>query len=89
LVGGHGPVFGNFDVFLFEDHVALSVGDLGETAIPFDFVVGRDAKFGEQAAEGQAGGGLLAGRVVACGERGCGELTAVVLTSGIAFSISN
>ncbi len=69
---GHGPVFGDFDVFLLEDHVALRVGDLSETEIPFDFVVGRDAEFGEQAAEGQAGGVLLAGRVIACGERGCG-----------------
>ena len=56
---GHGPVFGDFDVFLFEDHVALGVGDLGEAEIPFEFVVGRDAGLGEEAAEGETGGGLL------------------------------
>ena len=53
--GGHGPVFGDFDVFLFEDYAALRVGDLGEAEIPFEFVVGRDAGFGEEAAEGQTG----------------------------------
>src|SRR5208282_1010338 len=56
---GHRPVFGNFDVFLLEDHIALRVGDLSETEIPFEFVVGRDAGLGEEAAEGETGGGLL------------------------------
>jgi hypothetical protein len=65
--GGHGPVFGDFDVFLFEDDVALGVGDLREAEIPFDFVVGRDAGLGEEAAEGEAGGGLLL-RGGACGD---------------------
>ncbi len=55
---GHGPVFGDFDVFLFEDHAAVGVGDLGEAEIPLEFVVGGDAGLGEEAAEGQAGGGL-------------------------------
>jgi hypothetical protein len=49
--GGHGPVFGDFDVFLLEDHVALGVGDLGQAEIPFNFVVGGHAGLGEQAAE--------------------------------------
>ena len=49
---GHGPVFGDFDVFLLEDHLALGVGDLSCTAFPFDFVVGRGAGLGEEAAEG-------------------------------------
>ena len=59
--GGHGPVFGDFDVFLLEDDVALGVGDLSEAEFPFDFVVGRDAGLGEEAAEGEAGGLLLCG----------------------------
>ena len=59
--GGHGPVFGDFDVLLLEDHVALGIGDLSEAEIPFDFVVGRDAGLGEEAAEGEAGGLLLRG----------------------------
>ena len=63
---GHGPVFGDFDVLLLEDHVALGVGDLSEAEIPFDFVVGGDAGLGEEAAEGEAGGLLL------CGGRRCG-----------------
>ena len=58
--GGHRPVFGDFDIFLLEDHVALRVGDLGEAEFPFDFVVGRDAGLGEEAAEGQAGGVFFA-----------------------------
>src|SRR5258708_29467158 len=57
--GGHGPVFGDFDVFLFEDHIALGVGDLGEAEVPFEFVVGGDAGLGEEAAVGEAGGLLL------------------------------
>ena len=59
--GGHGPVFGDFDVFLFEDDVALRVSDLSEAEIPFEFVVGRDAGLGEEAAEGKAGSGLFDG----------------------------
>jgi len=53
---GHRPVLGDFDVLLLEDGVALGVGDLSGTALPFDLVVGRDAGFGEEAAEGQARG---------------------------------
>ena len=49
---GHGPVFGDFDVFLLEDGVALGVGDLSGAALPFDLVVGRDAGLGEETAEG-------------------------------------
>ena len=49
---GHRPVFGDFDVFLLEDGVALRVGDLSGAAFPFDLVVGRDAGLGEEAAEG-------------------------------------
>ena len=59
-VGGrHRPVFGDLDVFLLEDHVALGIGDLGKTEFPFDLVVGGDAGLGEEAAELQAGGLLL------------------------------
>ena len=65
--GGHGPVFGDFDVFLLEDHVALGIGDLSETEVPLDLVVGGDAGLGEEAAEGEAGGLLLGG-----GSGGCG-----------------
>ena len=57
--GGHRPVFGDFDVLLLEDHVALGIGDLSEAEIPFDFVVGGNAGLGEEAAEGEAGGLLL------------------------------
>ena len=64
--GGHGPVFGDFDVLLLEDHVALGIGDLSEAEIPFDFVVGGYAGLGEEAAEGEAGGLLL------CWGRRCG-----------------
>src|SRR5580658_10095513 len=56
---GHGPVFWNFDVFLFEDYVAFGVGNLGESEIPLEFVVGRDTWLSEKAAEREAGGGLL------------------------------
>jgi len=45
---GHGPVFGDFDVFLLEDHIALGIGDLSEAEVPFDFVVGGDAGLGEE-----------------------------------------
>ena len=65
--GGHGPVFGDFDVLLLEDHVALGIGNLSEAEIPFDFGVGGDAGLGEEAAEGEAGG-LLLGRL----DGGCG-----------------
>ena len=41
--------------------VALGVGDLGEAEIPFDFIVGGDGGFGEEAAEGEARGRLLCG----------------------------
>ena len=58
---GHRPVFGDFDVFLLEDRVALGVGDLSGAALPFDLVVGRDAGLGEEAAEGQARGLLCGG----------------------------
>src|SRR5579864_1973414 len=69
--GGHGPVFGDFDVFLLEDHVALRVGDLSEAEIPFDLGIGRDAGLGEEAAEGEAGGLLLC-RGLDCRGRGFG-----------------
>ena len=51
---GHRPVFGDFDVFLLEDHASLGVGDLSVAEFPLDLVVGRDAGLGEKAAEGQA-----------------------------------
>ena len=64
--GGHGPVFGDLDVLLFEDHAALGVGDLGEAEIPLEFVVGGDAGLGEDAAEGgrgpSSGVSVIAGR---------------------------
>jgi len=68
----------------------LRVSDLGEAEIPFDFVVGGDAEFGEEAAEGQAGSGLLVRGAVDSGDRGYGAAAGVVvLSSGIAFSINN
>src|SRR5438270_799331 len=57
--GSHRPVFGYFDVFLLEDHVALRVGDLRKTEVPFNFVVRRDTWFGEEAADGEARSSLL------------------------------
>ena len=66
--GGHGPVFGDFDVLLLEDYVALGVGDLGEAEIPFHLVVGGNSELGEEAAEGEAGG-LLLGRGLDCWDR--------------------
>jgi hypothetical protein len=57
---GHGPVLGNFDIFLLEDDAALGVGDLRVAQLPLDFVIGRNAGLGEEAAESQAGG-LLGG----------------------------
>ena len=56
---GHGPVFGNFDVLLLEDHAALGVGDLSVAEFPLYFGVGGDTGLGEEAAEGQALGLLL------------------------------
>jgi len=64
---GHGPVFGDFDVFLLEDHAAVRVGDLGETEIPFDFVVGRNAELGEEAAEGKPGADFLVAEALFAG----------------------
>ena len=57
--GGHGPVLGDLHVFLLEDDVAGSVGDLRRALLPFDLVVGRDPGLSEESAEGKAG---LAGR---------------------------
>ena len=57
----HRPVFRNFDVLLFENDVALRIGDLRKALFPFDLVVGGDARFAEEAAELQAGGLLRAG----------------------------
>src|SRR5207302_5005506 len=68
--GGHGPVFGDFDVFLFEDYATFGVSDLGEAEIPLEFVVGGDAGLGEEAAEGEAGSGLLIGGGGGAGRRG-------------------
>jgi hypothetical protein len=48
----------------------LGVGDLSEAEIPFEFIVGRDAGLGEEAAEGETGGGLLLGRVCGIDHRG-------------------
>ena len=50
----HRPIFRDLDVFLLEDDSALRVGDLREALFPFDFVVGRDARFREETAHGQA-----------------------------------
>ncbi len=52
--GGHRPVFGDLDILLLEDDVALGVGDGGGTQLPLDFVVGREASLGEEALEGEA-----------------------------------
>src|SRR5271167_704216 len=49
---GHGPVFGDLDVFLLKDHASLGVGDLGIAEFPLDLVVGRDTGLGEKTAEG-------------------------------------
>ena len=82
----HGPVFGDFDVLLLEDHVALGVGDLSEAEIPFDFVVGRDTRLGKQAAEGKAGGLLLRdGGVRDSGVRGDGGSGSGGFGSGFQF----
>src|SRR4029078_11128781 len=51
---GHPPVFGNLDVFLFEDDVDFRVGDRGSAPFPFDFVVGRDTHLGKKPAEAKA-----------------------------------
>ncbi len=56
---GHGPVFGDFDIFLLEDHACLGVGDLGVAEFPLHLGIWGDAGLGEQAAEGQALGLLL------------------------------
>jgi hypothetical protein len=56
---GHRPVFGDLDILLLEDDAALGVGDLSGAEFPLDFVVGRDAGLGEQAAEGEALSPLL------------------------------
>ena len=71
--GGDGPVFRGLDVFLFEDGVALGIGDLGEAEFPLDFVVGGDAGLGEVAAELETGGLLLIGgaRAGSGGGGGC------------------
>ena len=53
---GHGPVFGDFDVFLLEDHASLGVGDLSVAEFPLDLGVGGNSGIGEEAAEGEAGG---------------------------------
>ena len=81
--GGHGPVFGDFDVLLLEDHVALGVGDLSEAEFPFDFVVGGDAGLGKEAAEGEAGGLVFRMR----GSRAVGVVSVTVLSSAIGVSI--
>src|SRR5262249_48333162 len=57
--GGHRPVFGDFDVFLFEDDVAVCIGDGGGAQFPFDLVIGADAGLGEEATEGEPWGSLL------------------------------
>ena len=44
---------------MLEDDSALRVGDLREAIFPFDFVIRRHARLGEEAADGQAGGLLL------------------------------
>src|SRR6185437_7515402 len=56
-----GPVLGDLHILLLEDDVALGVGDLGGALFPFQFVVRRDARLGEVAAEGQALRLLLVG----------------------------
>jgi hypothetical protein len=56
---GHGPVFRDLDVFLLEDHVALGIGDGGSAEFPLDFVVGRNARLGEEPAERESRGLFL------------------------------
>src|SRR5581483_8784320 len=56
--GGHRPVLGDFHVLLLEDHVAVGVGDLGEAQLPFQSIVRRYSRLGEETAEGEPGGGL-------------------------------
>jgi hypothetical protein len=57
--GGHRPVFRDFDVLLLEDDSTMGVGNLSGAEIPLDFVIGRDARLGEQPTEREAGGLLF------------------------------
>src|SRR5215469_16814820 len=45
--GSQGPVLRDLDVLLFENDVAMGIGDLGGAKLPLDFVVGGDAGGGE------------------------------------------
>ena len=55
----HRPVLGDLDVFLLEDDAAVRVGDLRQTQLPLQLVVGRDARLGEEALEAEPGRALL------------------------------
>src|ERR1039457_2829079 len=60
---GHRPIFGNFDIFLLEDHVSLGVRTLGMAKFPLDLGVGGNARLGEKTAEAEARSlRLLSGR---------------------------
>ena len=76
---GHGPVDGDLDILLLEDDFAAHVIDGGGAALPLDFVVGRDAGFGELAREAKAGSWCGFGRsgggggLCCCGLSGLGH----------------
>src|SRR5262249_543376 len=65
---GHRPIFGDLNVLLLEDRVALGVGDGGGAQLPLDLAVRRDAGFGEIAVELESDRGLR-------GRDRCGSLS--------------
>ena len=88
--GGHRPVFGDFDILLLEDGVAFGVGDQGGALLPFDFVIGRDAGLGKEAAEAEAAGPSLVAVFtgVALGTAVVSAAGAPFFTSAISFLLS-
>src|SRR5580704_889152 len=58
---GHGPVDGHLDILLLEDRPACGVSDEGSSALPLNFVVGRNRGLREEALEAQGRLGLRDG----------------------------
>src|SRR6516165_6846084 len=50
---GHRPIFGDLDISLLENHIALGVGDLRRATLPFDVVVRRGPRLSKKAAKAQ------------------------------------